>query len=196
MTTVGDADANENENQLPNKRQRDDIIAATCSYWPESPEAYQLFTPSRGYSGGGGGSNSSDTMDAESPQEAVKRRIIQLQTIHESVDSWRDVVKGGDADNYLTKAEIFEIRQRATFLCLAYQLTLVNMNKWTWLECYKEACKTLNSLGMLQATFYKTVAQWNMVFRKFECFPHPIPYVQCGKRPLLRLLEIFPDARE
>ncbi len=35
-----------------------------------------------------------------------------------------------------------------------------------------------------------------MVFRKFECFPHPNPYVQCGKRPLPRLLEIFPDARE
>jgi hypothetical protein len=117
MTTVGDADADKNENQLPNKRQRVDIIAATaCSYWPESPEAYQLFTPRRGYSVAGG-SNSSDTMDAESPQEAVERRIIQLQAIHESVDSWRGVVKGGDADNYCTKAEIFEIRQRAMFLC-------------------------------------------------------------------------------
>ena len=35
-----------------------------------------------------------------------------------------------------------------------------------------------------------------MVFRKFECFLHPNPYVQCGKRPLLRLLEIFPDAKD
>ena len=35
-----------------------------------------------------------------------------------------------------------------------------------------------------------------MVFRKFECFPHPNPYVQCGKRPLPRLLEIFPDAKD
>jgi hypothetical protein len=40
MTTVGDANAHGNENQLPNKRQRVDIIAATCLYWPESPEAY------------------------------------------------------------------------------------------------------------------------------------------------------------
>jgi hypothetical protein len=55
----------------------------------------------------------------------------------------------------------------------------------------------LNSLGFHQATFYKTfLAQWNIVFRKFECFPLPNPYVQCGKRPLPRLLEIFPDTKD
>jgi hypothetical protein len=55
----------------------------------------------------------------------------------------------------------------------------------------------LNSLGILQATFHKTVAQcWNMVYRMLECFPHLNPYVQCGKQPLPRLLEIFPDAKE
>ena len=70
------------------------------------------------------------------------------------------------------------------------------MNLWTWHDCCKESCNRLNSLGMNQATFYKTIAQWNMIFRKFECFPHPNPYVQCGKRPLPRLLEIFPDARD
>ena len=54
----------------------------------------------------------------------------------------------------------------------------------------------MNALGLNQATFYKTVAQWNIVFRKLECFPHPNLYVQCGKRPLPRLLEIYPDAKE
>jgi hypothetical protein len=49
---------------------------------------------------------------------------------------------------------------------------------------------------MKQATFYKTVAQWNIVFRKFKSFPHPDPYVQCGKRPLAQLLEIYPDAKD
>jgi hypothetical protein len=141
-------------------------------------------------------SNSTETTTMESPQEAVERRIIHLQAVHESEESWRGVVKGGDRDNVCTKAEVFEIRQRATFLCLAYQLALANMNEWTWHRCCKVACQTLNSLGMHQATFYKTVAQWNMVFRKLECFPHPNPYVQCGKRPLPRLLEIIPDAKD
>ncbi|KAI2511392.1 hypothetical protein MHU86_3003 [Fragilaria crotonensis] len=49
---------------------------------------------------------------------------------------------------------------------------------------------------MMQGTCYKTVAGWNKIFRQYECFPHPNPYVQCGKRPLPRLLEVFPDAKD
>jgi hypothetical protein len=49
---------------------------------------------------------------------------------------------------------------------------------------------------MQQAIFYRTIAKWNIIYRKLECFPHPNAYLQCGKRPLPRLLEIFPDAKE
>ena len=159
---------NTSANEPPNKRQR------VASYWPESPEAYQLFKPPSGTTSAIG----------ENPQEALERRIKLLQSVHETEDSWRNVVKGRDAENFCTKAEVFEIRQRATFLCCAYQLALTHMNGWTWHDCCKEACKCLNSFGMNQATFFKTLAQWNIVFRKFECFPHPNPYVQSGKRPL------------
>ena len=83
------------------------------------------------------------------------------------------------------------------YVWLAYQLALANMNRWTWQDCCcQEACTTLNSLGMYKATFCKAVAKWNMVFRRSECFPHPNPYVQCGKQPLPRLLEIFPDTKD
>ena len=82
------------------------------------------------------------------------------------------------------------------FLCQAYQLAVTNMNTWTWRRCCNEACRLLNSLGLNQALFYKTVTIWNHVFRKFECIPHPNPLVQCGKQPLPRLLEIFPDTKE
>ena len=34
------------------------------------------------------------------------------------------------------------------------------------------------------------------MFRNLESFPHPNLYVQCGKRPLPRLLEIYPDAKD
>jgi hypothetical protein len=49
---------------------------------------------------------------------------------------------------------------------------------------------------MQQATFYRTIAKWDIIYRKLECFPHPNAYVQCGKQLLPRLLEIFPDAKE
>jgi hypothetical protein len=45
MTRVGDPDTNENENESSHKRHRVGTVAASCSYWPESPEAYQLFRP-------------------------------------------------------------------------------------------------------------------------------------------------------
>ncbi|KAI2492026.1 hypothetical protein MHU86_22522 [Fragilaria crotonensis] len=152
-TRVGHPGTNENENASPLKRQRVDNVAQSpsCLYWPESPEAYQLFRP-REYSGGVIVDNT-DTTNLESPQEALERRIIQLQAVHESEDSWRAIVKGGDPDNICTKAEVFEIRQRAIFLCLAYQVALTNMNEWTWHHCCKVACQTLNSLRMHQATF-------------------------------------------
>jgi hypothetical protein len=81
--------------------------------------------------------------------------------------------------------------------CLAYQLALAHMSQWTWHhQCCKEACTTLNNLGMHQATFYTTIAQCNNLFRKFEAFPHPNPYVQLGKNLMPPLLENFPDAKD
>ena len=202
MSTGTEVSDTTNEDELPAKRQRlVDGNAGACFsalYWPESPEAYQLFQPKgdNSFSGTSAICDDSTPVVVETPQEALECRIGLLKSVHESEDSWRNVVKGRDADNFCSKGEIFEIRQRATFLCLAYQLALQHMNSWTWHDCCKESCNRLNSLGMNQATFYKTIAQWNMIFRKFECFPHPNPYVQCGKRPLPRLLEIFPDARD
>ena len=77
-----------------------------------------------------------------------------------------------------------------------YQIALLEINCKTWRECCKQTCKLLDILGMMQATFFKTIANWIKVFRRFECFPHPNPYVQCGKRPLPPLLEIFPNAKD
>ncbi|KAI2509106.1 hypothetical protein MHU86_5354 [Fragilaria crotonensis] len=156
--------------------------SSSCSYWPSSPEAFYLFKPQAG--------------TGETPQEALERRIQLLQSVHKHEDSWRNVIVGRDADQFCTKSEIVGIRQRATFLCCAYQLALKHMNQWTWQDCCREACQCLNNLGMSQATFYKTVAEWNGVFRRLECFPHPNLYVQCGKRPLPRLLEMYPDAKD
>jgi hypothetical protein len=193
--------------ESPNKRPRIEEStpqqSSILSYWPDSPEARQVFRPRTTRMMRTAVSTSSDEdgntttlLRGESAKLAVERRIKLLQTVHEKEDSWRNIVMGRDEENFCTKAEIFEIRQRAIFLCCAYQLALTKMNDWTWHDCCKEACNRLNSLGLVQATFFKTIANWNKVFRKFECFPHPNPYVQCGKRPMPRLLEVFPNAKD
>jgi hypothetical protein len=174
--------------ELPSKRQR--LLEILSYWWPKSAEAYYMFRP-RGYD-----NRSSTTIAGETPQDALNCRILLLQSVHSHEDKWRNVVVGRDADNFCTRTEIANIRQIATFLCCAYQLALEKMNQWTWEDCCREACKQLNSLGMNQATFYKTISEWHGVYRTLEAFLHPNPYVQCGKRPLPRLLEIFPDAKE
>ena len=179
----------------PSKRQHTEEPqeAKQISYWPDSPEAYQLFRPRQGVTSAG----QEMTYDcSESPQEAVEHRVQRLQSVNKSEDGWRNVIVGRDEDNFCTKAEIFQIRQRAAFLCRAYQLALSNMNKWTWYKCCQKTCDELNALGMTQATCSKTIAIWNKTYRQFEGFPHPNPYVRCGKRPLPRLLEVFPDANK
>jgi hypothetical protein len=54
----------------------------------------------------------------------------------------------------------------------------------------------MNRVGIKQATHFKTVAEWNIAFRRGENFPHPNPRVQCGKVPLPRLFEKFPEAKD
>ena len=184
------------EQESPSKRQRVEEsttssrqeLGVSSSYWPDSPEARQVFRPR----------NTSITFGGprESAKEAVERRIKLLQMVNEDAESWRNIIIGRDEKDFCSKSEIFEIRQRAVFLCLAYQLAIKKMNDWTWYDCCKEACKQLNRLGLNQAKFYKTIANWNKIFRKFESFAHPNPLVRCGKRPMPRLLEVFPDAKD
>ncbi len=197
-------DANEGEGESPSKRYRAAETASkgsigSTSYWPCSPEAYHLFRPSRILDSlvSGEGSHQQRSI-TETLQKALERCIKVLQSVHKWEDCWRNVIIGRNIDNFCTKAEIFEIRQRATFLCRAYQLArLSHINQWAWHKCCQEACNELNSLGMMQATCYKTVAAWNMTYRQREGFPHPNPYVlPCGKQPLPRQLEFFPDAKD
>jgi hypothetical protein len=112
-----ETDADEDEQESNNKRQRLDNTSGLCSYWPASPEAYQLFRPRDSTDTSGRSNNITDTIAIKSPQEAVERRVAWLQAVCASEDSWCCVVKGGDPDSYCTKAEIFEIWQRSISTC-------------------------------------------------------------------------------
>ncbi len=166
----------DNEQPSPQKRPRiERHEQSTMAYWPDNPEARQVFQPitrsSRWRRMRSGVAVDDDDATArstttmmlcdETAKEALQQRIRLLQSVHASEDGWRNVVLGRDENSYCTKLEIFEIRQRSTFLCCAYQLALTNMNKQTWHDCCKMAWKFLNSHGLGQATFFKTIANWN-----------------------------------
>ena len=73
------------EEVSPQKRQRVDgypVGPSTCSYWPKSPEAYQLFKPRREYVSVYDSAQNLTTTPIEfieTPQEALERRIFQLR---------------------------------------------------------------------------------------------------------------------
>ena len=133
---------------------------------------------------------------------AMKVRKIQNREESNSYSQSTNMKMAGKCCNgkrcreLLHQVQDFWGATKGNFLCHAYQLAITNMNTWTWHRCCNEACRLLNNLGLNQALFYNTVAIWNQVFRKFECFSYPNPYFQCGKRPLPRLLEVFPDAKD
>jgi hypothetical protein len=154
------------------------------TYW-QSPEAASLFNPLE--------------TDGDA-KDTIQRRVKILQSVHENENGWRNVVDGRDPKDFCSKTDIFIVRQRSSILCCAYQLALDHMNGWTngwtWQKCCEEACKQMNRVGFKQATHYKTVATWNITFRRADNFPHPNPRVQCGKVPLPRLFEEFPEAKD
>jgi hypothetical protein len=196
-SSVGvETDANKDEQESNNKQQRLDCTSGSCSYWPASPDAYQLFRPRDSINTSSGSSNNStDTITISSPQEAVERCITRLQAVYAGEDSWRCEARV-EIPTIFAKGLTLRVLAEPMFLCMAYQLALQNMNKWTWQDCCREACSQLNDLGMQHATFNRTIAEWNILYRKLEGFPHPNAYVQCWKRPLPLLLEIFPDAED
>jgi hypothetical protein len=119
-----------------------------------------------------------------------------LQSVNETENGWRNVVDGRDPKNFCSANDIFIVRQRSAILCTAYQLAMEQMPDWNWYLCCTEACKRMNRFGCKQATHCTTVANWNIAFRLLENFPHPNPRVQCGKVPLPRLFEKFPEAKD
>ena len=142
MTAVDTGDTEEHNVEEESPRKRPGVgehhiagVANSTSgldglYWPCSPEAYQLFKLKKVCArlNDNCESTCNDDFDSETPMEAVQRQILLLQSVHDREDNWRNVVIGRDDKNVCTKAKIWEIQQRATFLCYAYQSALTKMS--------------------------------------------------------------------
>ena len=67
-------------------------------------------------------------------RDVLKVRVKLLQSVSSREDWWQNVVDGHDPDNLCSTSDIFAVRHRSLILCLAYQLAIINMTKWTWIE--------------------------------------------------------------
>ena len=53
----------------------------------------------------------------------------------------------------------------------------------------------MSEIGIKVIKNYKTIMQWNRVFRTNEMFPHPNYYIEMGKSDQPVLLETFPEVK-
>ena len=70
---------------------------------------------------------------------------------------YRNVIEGRNPRNVCTQAQIFKIRQRCAFLCMAYIRAREKMNAVTWQECCRSACEHLNVTGIEQTIGWQIV---------------------------------------
>ncbi|KAI2490938.1 hypothetical protein MHU86_23626 [Fragilaria crotonensis] len=168
------------------------IQASTLCFW-NSRDAWNLFA--------GGGSTSFEEFSADigggnNVLDILEGHVVALQSASKTLNGWRDVVQGRDAENVCSKSDIFVLKSRAIILCLAYRTAMRHMNSWTWKQCCREACRQLNELGVVQATKPRSVQDWNLEFRKCRTFLHPDHIVRCGKRPFPLLFMKYPDTKD
>ena len=98
--------------ELPNKRPKIEESTpqqSIMSYWPDSPEARQVFRPRttrRRMRTAVGSDEDGNTamLCGESAKLAVERRIKLLQTVREKEDSWQNIAMGRDKENFAQRS--------------------------------------------------------------------------------------------
>ena len=101
----------------------------------------------------------------------------------------------GDGISLSTK--FFQIRNKCQFLRAAYCTALDKMGdgKSKWIStCCKHAVDVTTLAGLDTATSSRTIANWNVEFRREGKFFHPNPMILNGLRNTPPIFEFFPQA--
>jgi hypothetical protein len=67
--------------------------------------------------------------------------------------------------------------------------------RWKWSDCCDAACKHLNPSGNKLTTNEGSLHKCHFLFAQKDTFPHPDPDVMCGKKPVPRLLGLYPELK-
>ncbi len=95
----------------------------------------------------------------------------------------------------MTDHQIFHVRQKSLYLHYAYDVALKKLGRETmkWIgDCCSETIFKMNEIGMSATMRPRTIANWNISFRKNGKFPHPNPNVANGVTKKPRIFEYFP----
>ena len=126
--------------------------------------------------------------------EGLEQRIQLLSDSVNQFHGYRSIVEGEGEG--LSEYQIFNIRNKPSYLHCAYDIALKQLGKvtmnWT-VGCCKEAVLKVNEMGIQATTSARTVQNWNVNFRKKCKFPHPNPKIANGMKYKPSLFEFFPS---
>ena len=132
----------------------------------------------------------------ENVVEVLERRVQRLENVNSNYLGYKEIVKRHDIDNMCSNSDIFLLRQKSAYLCIAYKYALDHMNKWSWIkDCCQQAANYLGIIGCHVATNNWTIARWNNEFKQHQTFEHPNWYIRHNKTPTPILFELFPEAK-
>ena len=168
-------------------------------YW-KSPEAAKLFLGIDGNSkknrkqvpDDGENTTACDNVDIE---HIMSDRIKVFKSVQKEVDGWKKIVFTHDVKDACSPTDVFILRQKSLFLCRAYEVALDKMPFATWNDCCQQAINELSVYGFTLATSSRTIATWNLSFRKSAMFPHPNPLVASGIAVESPIFTTFPEAK-
>jgi hypothetical protein len=123
----------------------------------------------------------------------LQNRIKLLSGAISTCHGYRDIVDGGGEN--LSLQQVFDLRVRAVYLRCSYAVAIELLGEVTqkWTEgCCKVAIERLADVGIRTITFPRTIANYNVIFRTRQKFPHPDPLVANGIKQKPLLFELNP----
>ena len=160
----------------------DNIVTAPNPYW-ESTEAMKLFGA---------------RPDDENAYETLLRRMQKLQHVNQCVHGYKTIIEGGDPRNECTESDKHNLKQRALILAMVYRRCIEEMgqgNQPSFETLIQQVLRLLDGTGVVQATYFRTVARWNVTFRKQELWAHPRGPPGARNRSNPPLFEVYPEAK-
>ena len=96
----------------------------------------------------------------ENVYEVLQRRVQMLKNVNKNPLGYKEIVTGNDIDEMPCNInDIFLLRQKSSYLCLAYTYALKYMNKLQWVQgCCQKASTYLLIIVYSKATNPQTLA--------------------------------------
>ena len=94
--------------------------------------------------------------------------------------------------------QVLNMMQKVQYLRRAYEFALAHMPQGvSWYVCCQKSINMMDASGVIGGIKNRrTIATWNIYFRKHMCLPHPNVFVELDIERGPKLFQVIPEAKE